>query len=226
MSRRGAHLRSTRPNLRSRSRAALAAMLTAAISLGGLTACGEGATGDDAVAVGGTFEFVSPGGQTSISYPQEERKEVANLTGESLMEEGEQINLEDYAGKAVVLNTWGQWCGPCRSEADDLERVHEKLEKRGDGTVLGINVRDPSREKPKNFVRTYGITYPSIYDPPFKSALRLGGIPASVIPTTIVLDKQHRPAHIFLKEITDDELWKVLEPILDEEDGAEAGEGA
>ena len=91
---------------------------------------------------------------------------------------------------------------------------------------MGINVRDPSREKPKNFVRTYGITYPSIYDPPFKSALRLGGIPASVVPTTIVLDKQHRPAHIFLKEVTDDELWKVLEPILDEDDGAAAGEGA
>ena len=127
MSRRGALLRSTRPTLRSRSRAALAALLTAAVSLGGLTACGDGATGDDAVAVGGTFEFVSPGGQTSISYPPEERKEVANLTGDSLMEEGEQINLEDYAGKAVVLNTWGQWCGPCRSEADDLERVHEKL---------------------------------------------------------------------------------------------------
>ena len=89
MSRRGALLRSTRPNLRSRSRAALAALLTAAVSIGGLTACGEAATGDDAVAVGGTFEFVSPGGQTSISYPQEERKEVANLTGESLMEEGE-----------------------------------------------------------------------------------------------------------------------------------------
>src|SRR5699024_11200101 len=106
MSRQGAHLRSTRPNLRSRSRAALAALLTAAVSIGGLTACGDGATVYDAVAVGCTFEFVSPGRQTSISYPPEERKEVANLTGESLMEEGEQINLEDYAGKAVVLTTW------------------------------------------------------------------------------------------------------------------------
>ena len=42
-------------------------------------------------------------------------------------------------------------------------------------------------------------------------------MPASVIPTTIVLDKQHRPAHIFLKEITDKELWEQVEPLLDEE---------
>jgi len=223
---RGAHERTTHVTPRITSRKALAAVATAALALGGLTACGEGSTGDDAVAVGGTFEFVSPGGQTSISYAPDERKEVAGLSGESLMEEGKTIDLEDYKGQAVVLNSWGQWCGPCRSEADDLERIQEKLDKRGDGTVLGINVRDPAREKAQNFVKTYGITYPSVYDPPFKSAMRLGGIPASVVPTTIVLDKQHRPAHIFLKEVTDDELWKVLEPILDEDDGAAAGEGA
>ena len=116
-----------------------------------------------------------------------------------------------------MLNAWGQWCGPCRSESDDLQRVQEKLEKHGGGTVLGINVRDNVKEKPQDFVKDNGITYPSIYDPPFKTALALGGVPASVIPTTIVLDKQHRPAHIFLKEITDKELWEQVEPLLDEE---------
>ena len=114
----------------------------------------------------------------------------------------------------MVLNSWGQWCGPCRSESDDLQRVHDKL---GDqGTVLGINVRDNVREKAQDFVKDNGVTYPSIYDPPFKTALALGGVPASVIPTTIVLDKQHRPAHIFLKEVTDQELWAAVEPVLKE----------
>lgn len=128
------------------------------------------------------------------------------------------ISLEDFDGQVVVLNSWGQWCGPCRSESDDLQRVQEKLEKSGKGTLLGINVRDNVREKAQDFVRDNGITYPSLYDPPFKSALALGGVPASVIPTTIVLDKQHRPAHIFLKEITDKELWDAVEPMLNEQD--------
>lgn len=180
----------------------------------GLVACSEENTaGTDAVASGGTFEFVSPGGQTSISYAPEERQEIQTFSGPDLLDDST-ISLDDFEGQVVVLNSWGQWCGPCRSESDDLQRVHEKL---GDqGTVLGINVRDNVREKAQDFVKDNGVTYPSIYDPPFKTALALGGVPASVIPTTIVLDKQHRPAHIFLKEVTDQELWAAVEPVLKE----------
>lgn len=192
------------------------AALGAIALVGTLAACGESNTaGTDAVAVGGTFEFVSPGGQTSISYPEEERKEIGTIQGVNLLDDSK-ISLDDYEGKVVVLNSWGQWCGPCRSESDDLQRVHERMQKNGNGAVLGINVKDPSRGKPQDFVRDNGITYQSLYDPPFKSALALGGIPASVIPTTIVLDKQHRPAHIFLKEITEQELWGTVEPLLAE----------
>ena len=48
------------------------AVLTLVATAGTLVACGEENTaGGNAVAIGGTFEFVSPGGQTSISYPPE-----------------------------------------------------------------------------------------------------------------------------------------------------------
>ncbi|WP_414121765.1 TlpA family protein disulfide reductase [Corynebacterium nuruki] len=202
----------TRPVLRT----VLAATAAAALSFG-IAACGSDSTaGQDAVAIGGTFEFVSPGGQTEITYDQADRKQVGDLQGDSLMDPGKTVGLDDFDGKVVVLNAWGQWCGPCRSESDDLERVQERLAKDGRGTILGINVRDPSRDKAQDFVTDNGITYPSLYDPPFKSALALGGIPASVIPTTVVLDKQHRPAKVFLREITEDDLWGAVEPLLGE----------
>lgn len=97
---------------------------------------------DQAVAQGGTFEFISPGGQTVIEYPAEERKPLQDFSGESLQEEGKTISLSDFKDEIVVLNSWGQWCAPCRSESDDLQRVQEELDKRGTGTMLGINVRD------------------------------------------------------------------------------------
>lgn len=170
------------------------------------TAC---STGDDAVSVGGTFSFVAPGGQTEIYYPESERASLGTLKGPALLDDSQEISLDDFAGKVVVLNVWGQWCGPCRSESDDMQRVHEDISARG-GTVLGINVQDFNVQQPRDFVRDNGITYPSIYDPPFKSAVALGGFPATVIPTTIVLDKQHRPATVFLREVTDSELLEAV----------------
>ena len=188
------------------------AVVVAGLSLSACTS--ENA--DQAVAQGGTFEFISPGGQTVIEYPEEERKPLQDFSGESLLEEGKTISLSDFKDEIVVLNSWGQWCAPCRSESDDLQRVQEELDKRGTGTMLGINVRDYNPDISRDFVKDNGITYPSIYDPPFKTAAALGGVPTSVVPTTIVLDKQHRPAAVLLKETTDKELLEIIDKLEQE----------
>lgn len=191
----------------------VAAMIAAlAITLAGCSA--DQTAGQDAVAIGGTWTFVSPGGKTEIVYPVEERKPIAQFSGESLAEPEKTIKLEDFAGKVVVINAWGQWCAPCRSESDDLQEVHEALGE--DGTVLGISVRDFNADAARDFLADNGLTYPSIYDPPFKTAAAMGGVPASVIPTTIVLDKQHRPAAVFLREVTAKDLLEVTKPLVEE----------
>ena len=166
---------------------------------------------------GGNFAFHSPGGQTEIFYDEAERKPLAGLEGESLMDEGQTISLSDYDGQIVVLNAWGQWCAPCRAEVDDLEQIQEHLQERGDGTVLGINVRDPNPQIARDFLTDNGVTYPSIYDPPFKTAAQLGGVPSSVIPTTIVLDKKHRPAAVFLRAVTAEDVIEVIDRLAEEE---------
>lgn len=165
---------------------------------------------------GGTFSFHSPGGQTEITYDEAERKPLAGFEGESLMEPDQTIALSDFENQIVVLNAWGQWCAPCRAEVDDLEEIHEHLQANGQGTVLGINVRDSNAEIARDFVKDNGVTYPSIYDPPFKTAASLGGVPSSVIPTTIVLDKQHRPAAVFLRGVTADDLIEVVDRLAGE----------
>ena len=87
------------------------------------------------------------------------------------------------------------------------------------GTVLGINVRDFNRQIAQDFVEDNGVNYPSIYDPPFKTAGALGGVPTSVVPTTIVLDREHRPATVFLRSITTDDVLEVVDDL--EKEGAE-----
>lgn len=187
-----------------------------------LVACSSDSTaGTDAVAVGGTFQFHSPDGKMEIFYDEADRQQLPDIGGDSLMEEGTQINLSDFENQVVILNAWGQWCAPCRFESDDLQIIHEELQAAGNGdtpggTVLGINVRDYSRDIAQDFVTDNGLDYPSIYDPPFMTAASLGGVPASVIPTTIVLDKQHRPAAVFLREVTSKDVLDVALPLVDE----------
>ena len=60
------------------------------------------------------------------------------------------------------------------------------------------------------------MTYPSIYDPPFRIAAALGGVSPSVIPTIIVLDRSHRPAAVFLREVTADDILDVALPLAEE----------
>ena len=194
-----------------RKRAVGAVLAAAAVTLAGCAQDSDNA--QNAVATGGNFEFITPGGEKVINYEESERKPLRTFSGEDVRDTDKTISLEDYNGEIVVLNSWGQWCAPCRSEADDLQEVHSELQKRKIGTVLGINVRDYNPQVSNDFLEDNGLKYPSIYDPPFKTAAALGGVPTSVVPTTIVLDKQHRPATVFLRSITAKDVMDVVDKL-------------
>ncbi|MBJ8340813.1 TlpA family protein disulfide reductase [Antrihabitans sp. YC3-6] len=190
-----------------------AAAVCVVIALAG-TGC---ATGSEAVAQGGNFDFVSPGGQIDIFYdPPEQRGTVGPLSGPDLMVEGKTTALSDFGGKVVVINVWGQWCGPCRGEAVQLEQVYEATKPLG-VEFLGINVRDSQRDKAQDFVVDRKVGFPSIWDPPMRTLLALGGnYPTSVIPSTLVLDRQHRVAAVFLRALLAEDLQPVVERVAKE----------
>ena len=173
-----------------------------------LTGC---STGHDAVAQGGTFEFVAPGGKTDIFYdPPQSRGHPGKLAGPDLMNPGRTLSLDDFAGKVVVINIWGQWCGPCRAEITELQKVYDAA-RAGGVAFLGINVRDNRREPARDFLIDRKVTYPSIYDPAMRTMIAFGGkYPTTVIPSTLVLDRQHRVAAVFLRELLAEDLQPVV----------------
>lgn len=175
-------------------------------------------TGDDAVAQGGTFEFVAPGGKTDIFYdPPESRGVPGALAGPDLMDPEKTLALSDFAGKVVVINVWGQWCGPCRAEIGELQRVYEQTRDLG-VQFLGIDVRDNNRDAAVDFVTDRNVTFPSIYDPSMRTMIAFGGkYPTTVIPSTLVLDRRHRVAAVFLRELLATDLKPVIERLAAEQ---------
>lgn len=189
-----------------------------AVVLAGLLAgC---STGDDAVAQGGTFEFVAPGGKTDIFYdPPQRRGRPGPVSGPDLLNPAATVSLNDFQDKVVVINVWGQWCGPCRAEVAQLQQVYDAT--RADGVAfLGIDVRDNNRQAAQDFVTDRHLTYPSIYDPAMRTMIAFGGkYPTTVIPSTLVLDRPHRVAAVFLRELLAEDLQPVVRRIAAENQG-------
>jgi thiol-disulfide isomerase/thioredoxin len=186
----------------------------AAVLAGLLVGC---SSGDDAVAQGGTFEFVAPGGKTDIYYdPPDRRGRPGPVAGPELMDPARTVSVDDFAGKVVVINVWGQWCGPCRAEVSQLQQVYNAT--RADGVaLLGIDVRDNNRQAAQDFVKDRNVMFPSIYDPAMRTMIAFGGkYPTTVIPSTIVLDRRHRVAAVFLRELLAEDLQPVVQRIASE----------
>jgi thiol-disulfide isomerase/thioredoxin len=165
----------------------------------------------------GAFEFVAPGGKTDIFYdPPADRGHPGAVEGPDLMNPSRTLSVDDFPGDVVVLNVWGQWCGPCRSETTQLQKVYDATRAQKVAFV-GIDVRDYDIAAAQDFVNDRHVTYPSIYDPAMRTLIAFGGrYPSSVIPATVVLDRQHRVAAVFLRELLAEDLQPVVQRLATE----------
>lgn len=85
-------------------------------------------------------------------------KLAPNFTLESL--QGEEVSLEDYRGKIVLINFWGTWCQYCDKEMPDLQRLHEEND---DLMVLAIDVME-EREKVEEYIKKGGYDFKVLLD--------------------------------------------------------------
>jgi thiol-disulfide isomerase/thioredoxin len=132
--------------------------------------------------------------------PPEQRLELPIVSGPALGS-NRTISSQDYRGKVVVINVWGSWCPPCRKEAPDLQAA--SVETKDSAQFIGITSKDYDPAPAEAFVRSFQITYPSIYDPNGKVLLAFAGeLPPSAIPSTMIIDRQGRLAVRVLSEVS------------------------
>ena len=96
------------------------------------------------------------------------------------------FKLSDFNGKIVVINLWATWCGPCRAEVPDYEKVRREFAGKP-VEFIGLTTEDPrvATEKVKQFVRDFSFGFRIGWaDREMARALMNG---KSVIPQTIVI---------------------------------------
>jgi thiol-disulfide isomerase/thioredoxin len=146
-----------------------------------------------------------------VQCTPENRPLVDGVTGELL--DGAAYDLAGDRGKVVVVNFWGSWCAPCRAEADDLESTYQATKDKN-VTFVGVNARD-ERDAAINFERGR-VTYPSIFDPDAKLAVKFDPTQAST-PSTLILDRKGRIAVAIRRATTVGELQPLVERVAAEE---------
>lgn len=190
-------------------------MLTAVVAVGALTlsACSGDSNGKSGG--GGNTNFVTNTGGIS-TVAKGERTAPHKLSGETL--EGKQLDIADLKGKVVVMNVWGSWCPPCRAEAPYFSKVSKETKDKG-VEFVGINTRDHNKGPALAFEKDYEIAYPSLYDPVGKlivNGFPRGSLSPQAIPSTIVLDREGKIAARSLKALDDEELRKMIDPLIAE----------
>jgi thiol-disulfide isomerase/thioredoxin len=100
--------------------------------------------------------------------------------------DGKSFKLQDYRGRAVILDFWATWCQPCRASMPHLDALQERHRERG-LTVLGISVDDGGPVRVKRFVDYLGVKFRiGMADERMLDAYG----PIRAIPTTFFIDRK------------------------------------
>ncbi len=89
--------------------------------------------------------------------------------------EGKNWKLASLQGRAVLVNLWATWCGPCRAEHPEFQKLYDKLKDRSDVLVLSLNV-DDDLGKVAPYMKENQFTFPVLLGKEIAEAVMPDGI--------------------------------------------------
>jgi thiol-disulfide isomerase/thioredoxin len=163
-----------------------------------LSGCGTASAGANG--------FVAGDGTLTV-LPADQRPAAPVIEGTTLA--GDAWRSDATSSKVLVYNVWGSWCAPCRAEAPVLVAASKRTS--ATAVFVGLNTRDLDKAAPQAFIRTFAVPYVNLYDPDGALLLKFSGqLPASAIPSTLLVDPKGRVAARIIGEVTEATLVDVI----------------
>jgi len=119
------------------------------------------------------------------------------------------VQLDDYRGNIVLLNTWATWCPPCIEEMPALLSYFENYRDKG-FTLIGVNIGE-TRAQVLEFGLENQLTFPLWLDP---TELSLRALNSISLPYSIVIDRTGIVRYAWSGATCLDALEKTITPLL------------
>ena len=134
--------------------------------------------------------------------------------------QGELFKLSENRGKVIMLNFWGTWCGPCRREIPDFNKLHAKYQKDG-LEIVGVTLTSGSSKNILKFMNDWDMEYTVLTDIDNNETQRVTSIygraigrPITGIPTTLIIDQEGYIVKGYIGPRSERVFYKDLQPLL------------
>lgn len=122
---------------------------------------------------------------------------------------GEEVSLSDFIGKAVVLNFWATWCGPCKSEMPHFETLYQEYGEQVE--FMMVNLTDGVQDTAEDvvaFIEDTGYTFPVYLDTELSGAATYG---VYSIPMSVFINAEGEIIYYQLGMMSEENLRYVIE---------------
>jgi len=195
-------------------KAAIASLLTIALTTTGLNIFGCGVSGNNKAAQNGAQSDAKTDAKSSAAKPLGPAPDV---TFKSL--DGPDVSLASLKGKVVIVNFWATWCEPCRIEIPWMIDYQKKYADKG-FTVLGVAMDEEGASAVAPYVKNekfdvdgqkVSMNYPILLGNDDLAA-KFGGIIG--LPTTSVISRDGKVVKRIIGIVSYDELDKLIQELL------------
>ncbi|GAA5178475.1 TlpA disulfide reductase family protein [Niveibacterium umoris] len=126
--------------------------------------------------------------------------------------QGQNLAMNQWRGKVLVVNFWATWCPPCRREMPLLDAAQRKWADKG-LQVVGVGIDEAAAIR--DYAKANAFAMPLLIgDPALISLTEQFGNTQQALPFSVIIGRDGRVKHTKLGAFKDDMLDRMLTPLL------------